>query len=42
LSAVLIRPDGFVAWASDSEPDKQSIRQAVALWFGSCATKEAA
>jgi 2-polyprenyl-6-methoxyphenol hydroxylase-like FAD-dependent oxidoreductase len=42
LSAVLIRPDGFVAWASDSEPDKQSIRQAVALWFGSSATKEAA
>jgi hypothetical protein len=42
LSAVLIRPDGFVAWASDSEPDEQSIRQAVALWFGSCATKEAA
>jgi 2-polyprenyl-6-methoxyphenol hydroxylase-like FAD-dependent oxidoreductase len=33
LSAVLIRPDGFVAWASDSEPDEQSIRQAVALWF---------
>lgn len=33
LSAVLIRPDGFIAWASDSEPDEQSIRQAVALWF---------
>ncbi len=40
LSALLIRPDGFIAWASDSEPDEQSIRQAVALWFGSCATKE--
>ena len=33
LSAVLIRPDGFIAWASDSEPDEQSIRRAVALWF---------
>ena len=33
LSAVLIRPDGIIAWASDSEPDEQSIRQAVALWF---------
>lgn len=33
LSAVLIRPDGFIAWACDSEPDEQSIRQAVALWF---------
>jgi hypothetical protein len=33
LSAVLIRPDGYVAWASDSEPDEQSIRQAAALWL---------
>ena len=33
LSAVLIRPDGFIGWASDSEPNEQSIRQAVALWF---------
>jgi 2-polyprenyl-6-methoxyphenol hydroxylase-like FAD-dependent oxidoreductase len=40
LSAVLIRPDGFVAWASGCEPKEESIRQAAALWFGSCATKE--
>lgn len=33
LSAALIRPDGFVAWASDSEPREQFIRQAAALWF---------
>jgi hypothetical protein len=33
LSSALIRPDGFIAWASDREPDEQSIRQAVALWF---------
>ncbi len=31
LSTVLIRPDGIIAWASDSEPDEQSIRQAVAF-----------
>jgi hypothetical protein len=33
LSAVLIRPDGFIAWASDNGPKEQAIRQAVALWF---------
>ena len=33
LSAVLIRPDGFIAWATDKEANEQSIRQAVALWF---------
>src|ERR1700735_157707 len=25
LTTVLIRPDGFIAWASDNEPDEQSI-----------------
>jgi 2-polyprenyl-6-methoxyphenol hydroxylase-like FAD-dependent oxidoreductase len=39
LGTVLIRPDGFIAWASDNEPDEQSIRQAISLWFGSYATK---
>jgi 2-polyprenyl-6-methoxyphenol hydroxylase-like FAD-dependent oxidoreductase len=33
LSAVLTRPDGFIAWASDSKPDEQSIRQAIAGVF---------
>jgi 2-polyprenyl-6-methoxyphenol hydroxylase-like FAD-dependent oxidoreductase len=33
LNAVLIRPDGIIAWASDSEPNQQSVKQAVALWF---------
>jgi hypothetical protein len=42
LSALLIRPDGFIAWASSSEPDEPSIRQAVARWFGPSVTKEAA
>ena len=33
LSAVLIRPDGYIAWATDSEPDDLSLRQAAARWF---------
>ncbi len=39
LSTVLIRPDGFVAWASDGEPGEQSIKRALARWIGSSATK---
>jgi 2-polyprenyl-6-methoxyphenol hydroxylase-like FAD-dependent oxidoreductase len=33
LSALLIRPDGIVAWASSGEVDEQSIRTAAGLWF---------
>ncbi|TGK42328.1 FAD-dependent monooxygenase [Leptospira andrefontaineae] len=33
LSTMLIRPDGIIAWASDKEPDEQSIRQAASIWF---------
>jgi hypothetical protein len=33
LSAVLIRPDGIIAWATEQKPDEQSARQAVARWF---------
>jgi hypothetical protein len=33
LNAVLIRPDGIIAWASDSKPNEESIRRAAALWF---------
>jgi 2-polyprenyl-6-methoxyphenol hydroxylase-like FAD-dependent oxidoreductase len=33
LSAVLIRPDGFVAWACDSKPKEQFVRQATNHWF---------
>jgi 2-polyprenyl-6-methoxyphenol hydroxylase-like FAD-dependent oxidoreductase len=33
LHAVLIRPDGYIAWASDTDTDERSIRQAAALWF---------
>lgn len=34
LGAALVRPDGVIAWASDSgEFDERSIRQAADLWF---------
>ena len=33
LSAALIRPDGFIAWASDGEPNQESIRQATSHLF---------
>ncbi len=33
LSAVLIRPDGIVAWASDHDPDISELQQAAARWF---------
>jgi len=34
LSAVLVRPDGFVAWASDGAADPGEAGQAAARWFG--------
>ncbi|TPM34157.1 FAD-dependent monooxygenase [Mesorhizobium sp. B2-3-4] len=34
LSALLIRPDGFVAWAADGEPDIKEAAQAASRWFG--------
>jgi len=34
LSALLVRPDGFVAWAADAEPDVKETAQAAARWFG--------
>ncbi|WPV02337.1 FAD-dependent oxidoreductase [Mucilaginibacter sp. cycad4] len=33
LSAVLIRPDGIIAWASDNNPDNSELLKAVARWF---------
>ena len=32
LSAILIRPDGFVAWAADSEPDFSELQKVAARW----------
>jgi 2-polyprenyl-6-methoxyphenol hydroxylase-like FAD-dependent oxidoreductase len=34
LSAVLIRPDGIIAWAADKAPDYGELRKAAARWFG--------
>jgi pentachlorophenol monooxygenase len=34
LRALLIRPDGFVAWATDNEIDTAAVAQSVAQWFG--------
>jgi hypothetical protein len=35
LSALLVRPDGFVAWASDTAPSPEIVRRAAARWFAS-------
>jgi 2-polyprenyl-6-methoxyphenol hydroxylase-like FAD-dependent oxidoreductase len=32
LTAVLIRPDGIIAWASDSEPDHNELQKAATRW----------
>jgi len=37
LSAVLVRPDGIVAWAADSEADEKAVRQAAAAWWSQSA-----
>src|SRR5471032_1515361 len=34
LSAMLVRPDGFVAWASDGSPDLEEAAQVASRWFG--------
>ncbi|WP_390882031.1 hypothetical protein [Achromobacter marplatensis] len=34
LRAVLVRPDGIVAWATDSYPDETRAVQALSRWFG--------
>jgi 2-polyprenyl-6-methoxyphenol hydroxylase-like FAD-dependent oxidoreductase len=33
LSALLVRPDGFVAWASDTTPGPEEVTRAAARWF---------
>lgn len=34
LSALLVRPDGFVAWAAEREADATEAASVVARWFG--------
>lgn len=34
LSALLVRPDGFVAWASDSAPNHDELEEAATRWLG--------
>ncbi|MFC3324457.1 FAD-dependent monooxygenase [Mesorhizobium cantuariense] len=34
LSAVLVRPDGFIAWAANAAPDPEETAQAASRWFG--------
>jgi 2-polyprenyl-6-methoxyphenol hydroxylase-like FAD-dependent oxidoreductase len=33
MSALLVRPDGIIAWASDNDPDCSELRKAAARWF---------
>ncbi|MFH7595583.1 FAD-dependent oxidoreductase [Streptomyces racemochromogenes] len=34
LGAVLVRPDGVVAWAGDRHPDREEFQHALGRWFG--------
>jgi 2-polyprenyl-6-methoxyphenol hydroxylase-like FAD-dependent oxidoreductase len=36
--AVLVRPDGIVAWAGDRDPDREAFERAAGQWFGSPAS----
>ena len=39
VTALLLRPDSYVAWASnDAHPDQHELRKAAARWFGGNAT----
>jgi len=34
LSALLVRPDGIVAWAGEAAPDHEDVAEAASRWFG--------
>ncbi|QAU49109.1 hypothetical protein EAS56_07190 [Bradyrhizobium guangzhouense] len=38
-AAVLVRPDGFVAWASDGAGDDEEAARAASRWFGEATTR---
>jgi 2-polyprenyl-6-methoxyphenol hydroxylase-like FAD-dependent oxidoreductase len=42
LTAVLVRPDGFVAWACDGQPDPAEASRAASRWFAQPAISPAA
>ncbi len=42
LQALLVRPDGVVAWASDADPDAAALAHAASKWFGRSAPLVAA
>jgi hypothetical protein len=33
VSAVLVRPDGIVAWAADNNPDCSEVKRIAGQWF---------
>jgi hypothetical protein len=33
LTAVLVRPDGFVAWATESKPEAMTVKESIDRWF---------
>lgn len=42
LGAVLVRPDGVVAWAAGQDPDRDAFEQAAGQWFGTPAKQASA
>jgi 2-polyprenyl-6-methoxyphenol hydroxylase-like FAD-dependent oxidoreductase len=41
VTALLVRPDGFVAWATDAEPEPGVAGQFVQRWFGTSVVRAA-
>jgi hypothetical protein len=35
LTTVPVRPDGFVAWVAESEPNLNAVEKSIERWFGS-------
>ncbi len=34
VTALLLRPDGYIVWATDGTPSVTSLREALLTWFG--------